>query len=269
MKKLIAFISNSSLFISLMAVCLSSFYSKILLIPIDMNRSIVIFCGTLLSYIGVQLIPLSKNLISNERNQWINDNRILLIIFMVLSIIGIILYTHKLNSFDVLYFSHLFILVVFYEKILTKKNELRKVPYLKPFIIAYIWAWVCTAPTIYLNFDSISFWPWIECFIFILALTIPFDIRDLKSDSLESIKTIPIKLGVNKSRFFCTFLFFISVVLQFKYLELNIINIIITVVLCASYIFLIKNSWPSQNDKYFLYGFDGLMAFKLLYLLAI
>ena len=269
MNAVVSFVSNSSIFISIMAVCLTIFYSKATYTSLDLNRLVVVFFGTLLSYIGVQLIPIAKNLVMNKRTLWISNHKLTLISFMVASLIGIILSLEKLHNYDILNFTHLFILVFFYEKIFTGEKELRKLPYLKPILIAYIWAWVCTAPALYLNLDSINYWLWIECFLFILALAIPFDIRDLENDSLESIKTIPIKFGVSKSRFICLSLFLFSVVLQFQYLEFNTISFIITLIFCAFYIYLLKNTWPSQKDEYFLYGYDGLMAFKLFYLLAV
>jgi 4-hydroxybenzoate polyprenyltransferase len=269
MKPLVSFISNSSIFISIMALCLSLFYSKITDTAIDYNRLIVIFFGTLISYIGVQLIPITENKINNKRTDWIKSYKTILIILMVTSLLVIILSIKYLNSYDLLNFIHLFILVLFYEKIFIKKNELRKIPYFKPLLIAYIWACTCTAPVLYLNLDSINYWIWIECFLFILSLAIPFDIRDLETDSLESIKTIPIKFGIKNSRFICLFLFLCSLVLQFQYIELNLMSIIITLLFCIIYIVLLKNTWPGQKDEYFLYGFDGLMAFKLLYLMVI
>jgi len=188
---------------------------------------------------------------------------------MVISFIVIILSIKNLNSFDILNFIHLFILVLFYEKIFIKKYELRKLPYFKPILIAYIWACTCTAPALYSNLNSINYWIWVECFLFILALAIPFDIRDIKTDSLESIKTIPIKFGINNSRFICLVLFLCSLILQYQYIEFTFTSIMISLSLTAIYIFLLKKSCPGQNDNYFLYGFDGLMGFKLFFLLAV
>ena len=138
MNPYVSFISNSSLFISTMSVSLSLYYTVITASTINYSRLIVVFFGTLTSYIGVQLIPISKNKIINQRTEWIKKHKLILISLMVISFIVITLSIKNLNSFDILNFIHLFILVLFYEKIFINKYELRKLPYFKPVIIAYI-----------------------------------------------------------------------------------------------------------------------------------
>ena len=64
--------------------------------------------------------------------------------------------------------------------------------------------------TIYLEF--------VQRFLFVIALTIPFDIRDFNSDD-ESLKTLPIVFGIRKSKFIGLFLLFVCVV--FEFLNIN------------------------------------------------
>ena len=45
-----------------------------------------------------------------------------------------------------------------------------------------------------------------ERFLFIMAITIPFDIRDLKIDNQVGLKTIPSILGIKKSKMIAYFL---------------------------------------------------------------
>ena len=79
MNPYVSFISNSSLFISTMSVSLSLYYTVITASTINYSRLIVVFFGTLTSYIGVQLIPISKNKIINQRTEWIKKQKYILL----------------------------------------------------------------------------------------------------------------------------------------------------------------------------------------------
>ena len=157
MTNLFKFFANSSLFIALCAFCLSIFYSEITETNIELYRLIVIFLGTLASYIGVQLIPMHKNKATSQRSIWIKEQKVILYSFLAASFFGIFASLQYLENFDLLNFTHLFILVLFYEKIFLNEKELRKIPYLKPFIISYVWACVATAPQIFLSLDNPNF----------------------------------------------------------------------------------------------------------------
>lgn len=265
------FLSNSSLFIALMALSLSFYYDKLSGAPININRLLIIFAGTLISYIGVQLFPNKSNKLEldTQRTLWIQTHKKILYIFSILCGFVIFICIPGLQELDFLIFTHLFLLTIFYEKILTHKFELRKIPYLKPFLISYIWTWACTTPSLLENSLELSFWHHIECFVFILALSIPFDIRDYITDKEDHLKTIPMALGVTRTKCLCSLLFIGSLIIQFTYLDLNLKTLIVAVFSFVLYLYLILKTHPMQKDFYFLFGFDGLIAIKLLYLLVI
>lgn len=76
------------------------------------------------------------------------------------------------------------------------KNELRlrELPFVKIFAIAFVWAWIGSflAASTYGQKEVLLF---LERFLFIYALTIPFDLRDIKADQGKKINTIPIRMG--------------------------------------------------------------------------
>ena len=87
----------------------------------------------------------------------------------------------------------------------SKKVGLRNFPYIKIFLIAIVWSMVITALP-YFNSYDISQWKnsnflllLLEQFLFIIAITLPFDVRDLKYDIEAKMKTIPIAIGVKKT----------------------------------------------------------------------
>jgi 4-hydroxybenzoate polyprenyltransferase len=267
MTNLFTFISNSSLFIALCACSLSFFYSKMTGSEINFYRLTVIFLGTWASYIGVQLIPIQKNKAASARSLWIKKQKIILYSIVAACFFGIFASIRFLENFDLLNFSHLFILVLFYEKIFFNEKELRKIPYIKPFLISYIWACVATAPQIFLTLNAPIFHIWPECFLFILALTIPFDIRDMESDHIDGVKTLATKFQIKHIKVLCFFIFILAIIYQFSYLSFSYKNIFISLGLILFYLLLLSKVWPNQKDALFLYGLDGMIILKLLYLI--
>lgn len=78
-----------------------------------------------------------------------------------------------------------------------KGGGLRSVPGLKLFVISFVWAFTTGfLPAIW---NSHNGWWWLlERFLWTMALTIPFDVRDVKLDA-ESIKTLPHVIGPRNS----------------------------------------------------------------------
>lgn len=90
--------------------------------------------------------------------------------------------------------------------IFDNKNQisgLRKIPFLKNILISVVWA----AATVVLPFVESTvkfsalevFVLFVERFFFIIALSIPFDIRDMAADKRSGLKTVPILLNAQKS----------------------------------------------------------------------
>jgi 4-hydroxybenzoate polyprenyltransferase len=93
-------------------------------------------------------------------------------------------------------------LIAFY----TRSPTLRAIPYLKIFIIGFVWSLIVVAlPFVdsqytianarIVNLKLEIF----QNFLFIIAITLPFDIRDIDYDKSSQLKTIPLFLGVTKT----------------------------------------------------------------------
>ena len=79
---------------------------------------------------------------------------------------------------------------------------LRKVPFSKIFVISLIWTISTMLLLAFENYIPITqniVLHLISRFLFVFAITIPFDIRDLKYDA-QNLKTIPLFFGVQKSK---------------------------------------------------------------------
>jgi 4-hydroxybenzoate polyprenyltransferase len=88
-------------------------------------------------------------------------------------------------------------LIPFYDK----SPTLRDIPYLKIFIIGFVWSLIIIGlPTLSssgaLYFNIEYFFALLQVFLFTIAITLPFDIRDVDYDKDNNLKTIPRLLGV-------------------------------------------------------------------------
>ena len=81
--------------------------------------------------------------------------------------------------------------------------RLRRRNYLKIFLIAGVWAWVAVAipwAGAGLNLAEGGGWSLLASrFLFVVAITLPFDIRDIETDRVQRIRTLPAVLGVSRS----------------------------------------------------------------------
>lgn len=153
-----------------------------------------------------------------------------------------------------------------------KKFGFRNIPGLKLFLIALVWATSCvTFPVLELNESMVSpiklsdtFILTVKRFLFIAAITVPFDIRDLFQDKFNDLKTIPTTLGEKGAYLFCQFLLILYLGLLFifnKGIDSNVIALTITIALAGWLIF--KSSWKKNEYYYFLY-LDGTMLLQYL-----
>ncbi len=78
-------------------------------------------------------------------------------------------------------------------------KRLRDLPIIKIFVIASIWSYVTWIIPAGQKPSALTWIVFFERFLFLVALTIPFDIRDMRIDGLEGLQTLPQVFGTTKS----------------------------------------------------------------------
>lgn len=82
--------------------------------------------------------------------------------------------------------------------------RLKDVPGLKIFLIALVWASVTVVlPALDAGVDPLgadALWVLVERLIFVFAIALPFDVRDLERDRKEGIRTLPMMIGAGATR---------------------------------------------------------------------
>ena len=154
-----------------------------------------------------------------------------------------------------------------------KKIGLRNLPGIKLFLIAFVWSASCVLlPILEVNTFGVYI-PLSEVmllvakrFLFICAITIPFDIRDLYQDKLYELKTIPVMLGEKKAWVFCQALliaYLVLLVLFTKNINLEVIGLAATIILTG---WLIFKSNLKRNEYFYFFFLDGTMILQCLIL---
>ncbi|NIF06710.1 hypothetical protein F3J23_14775 [Chryseobacterium sp. Tr-659] len=135
---------------------------------------------------------------------------------------------------------------------------IRKIPLLKVFYVGLVWALV----NCWLTLPEFSIPIFLISFLFITALVLPFDIRDMKSDT---VKTFPILIGIQNTKYIAYTLVFMSSIIAVFYLEYQyalafFMSSIITYIL-------IYFSENKRDDSYFSFGVETCSALPFLFLL--
>jgi len=166
--------------------------------------------------------------------------------------------------------SMLYVGDLFFKK---ENTGLRSIPFVKIFLIALVWSIVTVGLPLANHLDQISFLDFVlfmERFFFILAITIPFDIRDLGIDN-RGLRTIPQLLGVKKAKLLSWLFLLCSVVCSVILWQASLYTQVLFYVLIPFYLgvgALLYGVNQDRNDLYFSFWIEGAMLVLGLILLA-
>ncbi|MEJ2882678.1 hypothetical protein [Pedobacter sp. GR22-6] len=156
-----------------------------------------------------------------------------------------------------------------------QKIGLRNIPGIKLFLIALVWSVSCVLLPIVelersyqINVSSAETLLLVaKRFLFVAAITVPFDIRDLFQDKLYALKTIPVMLGEKKAYIFCQFLLigYLGLLLVFR--QATYADVTATTLTLALTGWLIFKSNIQKNEYYYFFFLDGTMLLQYLMLL--
>lgn len=135
---------------------------------------------------------------------------------------------------------------------------IRKIPLLKVFYVGLVWALV----NCWLTLPEFSLPIFLISFFYITALVLPFDIRDMNSDT---VKTFPMMIGVQNTKYIAYSLVFISCLIGVFHLKTPYATAFFLSSL-VSYIF-IYFSENKRDDAYFSFGVETCSALPFLFLL--
>lgn len=158
-----------------------------------------------------------------------------------------------------------------------RKFGLRNIPGLKQFLITLVWTMSSVLlPLLEAQHHHLGEVSMRDItimiakrFLFIGALTIPFDIRDLFQDRQSGLKTVPVVWGEKKAYLFCQVLLAGYIVLLFLFrhngFNSEFFALSITAILAG---WLIFRSTIEKNEYYYFFWLDGVLILQYILLLV-
>ena len=277
------FLLFSNLFIALCAVAQGLVTYQLLGVKPEKYILALLFFSTLAQYNFSILLSKPKDPQKSpfRRVKWIFSHYRLMISVTIISIVSLIPLILFLSVPSQILLFFLGVLSVAYGLPIfsfhDKKFGLRNIPGIKLFLIALVWS-VSTVLLPILELESLGILHTpnrdtillvAKRFLFVAAITVPFDIRDLFQDRSSALKTIPVMLGEKKAYLFCQALLIAYLILLFLFSESfdkNFFALSLTVFLSGWLIF--KSNFVRNEYYYFLY-MDGtlILQFLMLYLI--
>lgn len=156
-----------------------------------------------------------------------------------------------------------------------QKFGLRNIPGLKPFLITLVWVLstvllpILESKELHLTTVSMQDTTLLiaKRFLFVFALTVPFDIRDLFEDNKLGVKTIPVIIGEKRAYLFCSVLLLGYVIMLFLYgntgFNSDFFALTLTAALTGWLIF--RSKWE-KNEYYYFFYLDGVLILQYVFL---
>ncbi len=202
--EILDFLVYSNIYISLGAASFTYVFFKVIGIPVN-NIIVIPFVIMFAIYTFNRKTDKKEDELSDEKKAAFNNkyNKYILTIAIVSYTIVTLVSFLKGVVYGIAILTP-FIIGILYSgcciPINSKKKRLKDIFFLKNFVVAITWAYTTVIlPSIFLNIaltQEIYFLSYIV-FLRILIGTIFFDIKDVKGDKSECIKTIPVVYGVN------------------------------------------------------------------------
>jgi 4-hydroxybenzoate polyprenyltransferase len=275
------FLLFSNLFIAICAVAQGLITYHLLKIPPDKYVLAFVFFATIGLYNFSMLLAKPKKPEESpyKRVRWIfSHHRMIISITLIamLCLVPLFLLYLSIESKLLMLFTGL-VAVGYNIQFLSLNNQsigLRNIPGIKLFLIAMVWAVSCVLlPIMELQHShELNIAPGdtlllvFKRFLFIAAITVPFDIRDLFQDKLYALKTIPVMLGEKRAYIFCQFLLLGYLLLLLLFRQATYPDIAAVVLNLAVTGWLIFKSNIKKNEYYYFFYLDGTMLLQYLLL---
>jgi len=248
---------------------------------IDVNTSHLlpfVFFSTLFAYNFQRLIRFRPAKLQSYHLSWINNHRIFLTFTLVSSLLLSFYFSFSLKlSAMYLLIPATVVSVCYPLKIFTFRNKkiaLREFPKMKIFLIALVWTIVSVGLVVVENdslFSLDTLLLFLARFSFVVAITIPFDIRDLKYDA-TALKTIPQLFGVRNAKkvALCFLAVFELISIIHFFIGGFSLAVLVALLMCSVFTaLLIVKTKQEMNTFYFSFWVEGTSILMLILLFVI
>lgn len=223
-----------------------------------------VFFATLFDYNIHRVIKTKLNIGNAIKNQWAKRH------IKSLSLLTMVAFAGTITTFafiPVRVYPFLATAAVFtflysipYDVLKIQKFDIRRFPLAKSILVALAWAMVTyTIPQNYIQMNGtvilgVGFW---ERFLFVLALTIPFDITDIDEDRLLNFRTLPLVIGKSRAWKLASTCIIVSIFLSLY--DSNISTTIAILLAGTTTLFVLNSKKLRQKKLYNPFWVDGMI----------
>ena len=240
--------------------------------PADKNLAYFIFFGTLFTYNAQRRIGDLHPIREFSKTEWT---------LMAFAVVGMAFGIFELPNTEIVVLAISGALSIAYAYPFIpwggRRLSLRRLPYIKLWLIVLVWMLSCVvAPMLQARTFLLEGHPLNPVFIilqqgaFVAALTIPFDIRDIRDD-FSSQRTLPQVLGVDRSRRLALLLLIVSAAAAFGLAIIGTVlrsAVAVHLVVCMVSAVVVSKATPSRHELYYFIAVDGMLLLQgLLFLL--
>jgi hypothetical protein len=270
LKTLLDFYINSSIHVALSVYALSWITLNEFQIEYDENILYFNFYATITGYNFVKYFGLAK-FHHRRLASWLKVIQIFsFICFLALGYYALNLETKTLiwiGGFGVITFLYA---IPFLPKhlFLDEQQNLRSISGLKVYIIALVWSGVTVLLPLLnnnynLNYDVVI--TFIQRFLFVFVLMLPFEIRDMKYDSLK-LSTIPQQIGIKQTKLIGVLLLMLFFFLEYFKNEILANYLIVLLGITFVTLMFLLISRKSRGKYYSAFWVEGIPVFWMLLL---
>ncbi|MDZ7614529.1 MAG: hypothetical protein U5K51_13115 [Flavobacteriaceae bacterium] len=202
LKQLFDFYIQANFHVALSAFCLTRI-TQIEFGSAGLYTGIFVFTSTFAAYNLIRFWKRNKLPVSDA--DWLKSHKGSLLLLNILAGFSIFYFGASLRNESLVLLIPLFFATLFYSmpyQFGRKSLQLRNIPGMKIFLIAVVWSSVTVLVPLAEIQSDMQGDQWIsfaQRFLFIFALAIPFDIRDMNLDQ-RTLQTIPQRLGIRNSK---------------------------------------------------------------------
>ena len=210
-------------------------------------------------------------MVLSERKKWLLAHRkFLLGVVLVSGLAALLLFLKLFALIPLAFILPVFLISILYSlpflRVKSRRIPLRDVPFLKVFLIAGVWSLLTVLLPLLIagedlgeNYNQSLL---LRRFLFIFALTLLFDIRDVQKDTLAGTVTFPGRFGIVFTRILSgTFLLLFMALVLISETGLIIAGLEFSALVAGVVIFYTDES---RSDYYFAILADGMMLLQFL-----
>ena len=237
--------------------------------PHEEYYGIFALLGTFIVYNFQRLVKHHKIANKSPHLQWVGKHYKGLIFSLILAAIGFIYSLFQVINWNTETFvlSGIVGAICFFYIIPINHKNLRELPFLKIHLISIVWIFIVALfPLINEQYNQLHYWLFgTSHYLYILAICIPFDIRDLVHDKAEQ-KTIPQLIGIQSAKAIGVLCLIAFVVFSFYFMPMLAESKLFLIAVLVQ-VFLVYFTTKTRDDLYFGGAIDGailLLAFSYL-----